>query len=96
MWNRATKKVKLYSCNKFTDSTSFDKAINQGTTVKGETFKLRVYLERVQLNDLADDDWLDEARKLREEGKSLKETAEILKSKGIKTSKSSLDRKLKE
>lgn len=52
--------------------------------------------ERVQLNDLADDDWLDEARKLREEGKSLKETAEILKGKGIKTSKSSLYRKLKE
>ena len=52
--------------------------------------------ERVQLNDLADDDWLEEARKLREEGKSLKETAEILKGKGIKTSKSSLDRKLKE
>ena len=52
--------------------------------------------ERVQLNDLADDDWLDEARKLREEGKSLKETAEILKSKGIETSKSSLDRKLNE
>ena len=52
--------------------------------------------ERVQLNDLADDDWLDEARKLREEGKSLKETTEILKSKGIKTSKSSLGRKLKE
>ena len=52
--------------------------------------------ERVQLNDLADYDWLEEARKLREEGKSLKETTEILKSKGIKTSKSSLGRKLKE
>ena len=50
--------------------------------------------ERVQLNDLADDDWLDDARKLREEGKSLKETTEILKSKGIKTSTSSLSRKL--
>ena len=50
VWNRATKKVKLYSCNKFTDSTSFEKAINQGTTVKGETFKLRVYLERVLSN----------------------------------------------
>ena len=50
VWNRATKKVKLYSCNKFTDSTSFEKAINQGTTVKGETFKLRVYLERVFSN----------------------------------------------
>ena len=50
VWNRAIKKVKLYSCNKFTDSTSFDKAINQGTTVKGEIFKLRVYLERVLSN----------------------------------------------
>ena len=50
VWNRATKKVKLYSCNKFTDSTSFEKAINQGTTVKGETFKLRVYLDRVHSN----------------------------------------------
>ena len=50
VWNRASKKVKLYSCNKFTDSTSFQKAINQGTTVKGETFKLRVYLDRVLSN----------------------------------------------
>ncbi len=50
VWNRATKKVKLYSCNKFTGSKSFEKAINQGATVKGETFKLRVYLDRVLLN----------------------------------------------
>ena len=59
-------------------------------TINGETIKLRVYSDRVQLNDLADDDWLDEARRLREAEKSLKETTEILKSKGIKTSKSSL------
>ena len=38
VWNRATKKVNLYSCNKFTNPTLFQKAINQGTTVKGETF----------------------------------------------------------
>ena len=44
VWNRASKKVKLYSCNKFTDPKSFEKALNQGATVKGETFKLRVYL----------------------------------------------------
>ena len=50
VWNRATKKVKLYSCNRFTNPTLFDKAINQGTTVKGEAFKLRVYLERVLSN----------------------------------------------
>ena len=50
VWNRATKKVKLYSCNKFTNPTLFQKAINQGTTVKGETFKLRVYLDRVLSN----------------------------------------------
>ena len=50
VWNRATKKVKLYSCNRFTNPTLFDKAINQGTTVKGETFKLRVYLDRVLSN----------------------------------------------
>ena len=59
-------------------------------TINGETIKLRVYSDRVQLNDLADDDWLDEARRLREAEKSFKETTEILKSKGIKTSKSSL------
>jgi len=50
VWNRATKNVKLYSCNKFTDPISFEKAINQGTTIEGETFKLRVYLERVLSN----------------------------------------------
>ena len=50
VWNRATKKVKLYSCNKFTDTTLFEKALNQGATVKGETFKLRVYLKRVLSN----------------------------------------------
>ena len=50
VWNRATKKVKLYSCNKFTDSTLFEKALNQGATVKGETFKLRLYLKRVLSN----------------------------------------------
>lgn len=59
-------------------------------TINGETIKLRVYSDRVQLNDLADDDWLDEARRFREAEKSLKETTEILKSKGIETSKSSL------
>ena len=52
--------------------------------------------ERVQLNDLADDDWLEEARKLRKEGKSLSKTADILKRKGVKTSKSSIGRKLKQ
>ena len=50
VWNRATKKVKLYSCNKFTDTTLFEKALNQGATVKGETFKLRLYLKRVLSN----------------------------------------------
>ena len=50
VWNRATKNVKLYSCNNFTDPISFEKAINQGTTIEGETFKLRVYLERVLSN----------------------------------------------
>ena len=29
VWNRATKKVKLYSCNKFTDSTLFYKSIKE-------------------------------------------------------------------
>jgi hypothetical protein len=50
VWNRATKKVKLYSCNKFTDPKLFEKALNQGATVKGESFKLRVYLKRVLSN----------------------------------------------
>ena len=41
VWNRAAKKVKLYSCNKFTDSTSsFNN--QSGATVKGN-FKLRLY-----------------------------------------------------
>ena len=50
--------------------------------------------DRVQLNNLADEDWIEEAKRLREEGNSLKDTAEILKKKGVKTSKSSLGRKL--
>ena len=53
-------------------------------------------MKRVQLNNLADEDWLVEARKLREEGKSYNEIADIFKGKGVKTSKSSLGRKLKE
>ena len=50
VWNCATKRVKLYSCNKFTDSKSFEKAINQGTTVRGDAFVLRTYLDRVLSN----------------------------------------------
>ena len=50
VWNRASKKVKLYSCNKFADQDSFDRAINQGTTVKGKIFELRLYLDRVLSN----------------------------------------------
>jgi len=50
VWNRASKRVKLYSCNKFSDQLTFEKALNQGATVKGDTFNLRIYLERVLSN----------------------------------------------
>ena len=50
VWNRASKRVKMYSCNKFSDSVSFEKALNHKSTVKGDTFVLRTYLERVLSN----------------------------------------------
>ena len=50
VWNRASKRVKMYSCNKFSDPVSFDKAMNHKSIVKGETFVLRTYLERVLSN----------------------------------------------
>ncbi|MCH1432033.1 MAG: hypothetical protein L7V31_05580, partial [Flavobacteriaceae bacterium] len=50
VWNRASKRVKMYSCNKFSDSASFEKAMNHKSTVKGDTFILRTYLERVLSN----------------------------------------------
>lgn len=50
VWNRARKRVKMYSCNKFSDPATFEKAMNHKTTVKGDTFVLRTYLERVLSN----------------------------------------------
>ena len=50
VWNRASKRVKMYSCNKFSDPSTFQKAMNHKATVKGDTFVLRAYLERVLSN----------------------------------------------
>ena len=50
VWNRASKRVKMYSCNKFSDPVSFEKVMNYKSTVKGDTFVLRTYLERVLSN----------------------------------------------
>ncbi|MDG2386972.1 MAG: hypothetical protein P8M02_06115 [Flavobacteriaceae bacterium] len=50
VWNRASKRVKMYSCNKFSDPATFEKAMNHKATVKGDTFVLRTYLERVLSN----------------------------------------------
>ena len=50
VWNRASKRVKMYSCNKFSDPVSFEKAMNHKSIVKGDTFVLRTYLERVLFN----------------------------------------------
>ena len=50
VWNRASKRVKMYSCNKFSDPSTFQKAMNHKATVKGDTFVLRACLERVLSN----------------------------------------------
>ncbi len=50
VWNRASKQAKLYSCNKFTDEDSFNRAMDHKSTVKGDAFKLRLFLERVIAN----------------------------------------------
>ena len=50
VWNRASKRVKMYSCNKFSDPATFEKAMNHKAIVKGDTFVLRAYLERVLSN----------------------------------------------
>ena len=50
VWNRASKQAKLYSCNKFTDEDSFNRAMDHKSTVKGDVFKLRLFLERVIAN----------------------------------------------
>ena len=52
VWNRASKRVKMYSCNKFSDVTTFEKAMDHKSTVKGDTYVLRTYLERVLSNAL--------------------------------------------
>ena len=50
VWNRASKRVKMYSCNKFSDPATFEKAMNHQATVKGDIFVLRTYLERLLSN----------------------------------------------
>ena len=41
VWNRASKRVNMYSCNKFSDPSTFQKAMNHKATVKGDTLTLR-------------------------------------------------------
>ena len=50
--------------------------------------------ERVKLDELVTEEWLEEAKSLKEEGKTLRDIVSILQSKGHKVSKSSLQRKL--
>lgn len=50
--------------------------------------------ERVDLDELVAEEWLEEAKSLKEEGKTLRDIASILQSKGHSISKSSLQRKL--
>jgi len=50
VWNRASKVAKMYSCNKFSDEITFERIINQKITVKGDTHKLRLYLDRILSN----------------------------------------------
>ena len=49
VWNRASKRVKMYSCNKFSDPLTFEKAMNHKATVKGDTFVLRIYGLKVHI-----------------------------------------------
>lgn len=50
--------------------------------------------ERVDLDELVAEEWLEEAKSLKEEGKTLRDITSILQSKGYSVSKSSLQRKL--
>jgi len=50
--------------------------------------------ERVDLDELVAEEWLEEAKSLKEEGKTLRDITSILQSKGHSVSKSSLQRKL--
>lgn len=50
--------------------------------------------ERVKLDELVAEEWLEDAKLLKEEGKTLREIVSILQSKGHKVSKSNLQRKL--
>ena len=52
--------------------------------------------ERVQIQNLGEEDWLPKARKLKAEGVTLEEIVKILAKEGVKTSTSSLSRKFKQ
>jgi RecA-family ATPase len=50
--------------------------------------------KRIDLDELVAEEWLEEAKSLKEQGKALRDIVSILQSKGHKVSKSSLQRKL--
>ena len=50
--------------------------------------------DRVKLNDLASDPWIEDAKKMKEEGKSYRQISDELSEKGQQVSKSSIQRKL--
>ena len=50
--------------------------------------------ERVKLNDLALEDWIEDAKKMKEDGMSYREISDNLLKKGYTVSKSKLQRKM--
>ncbi len=50
--------------------------------------------ERVKLNDLALEDWIEDAKKMKEDGMSYREISDNLLKKGYTVSKSKLQRKI--
>jgi hypothetical protein len=50
--------------------------------------------DRVKLNDLALEDWIEDAKKMKEDGMSYREISDKLLKKGYSVSKSSVQRKL--
>ena len=50
--------------------------------------------DRVKLNDLALEDWIEDAKKMKEDGMSYREISDKLSNKGYIVSKSTLQRKI--
>ena len=51
-------------------------------------------IDRVMLNDLALEDWIEDAKKMKEDGMAYREISDKLLKKGLSVSKSTLQRKL--